>query len=287
MIVGFAASPETMAATTDTAYQQQIEQFRQQREAALKADGGWLTVSGLFWLKDGPNTLGSGPENDIVLPETVPASLGVVKVENGAAAFTSASPFATLNGKPVKEAPLHFAGPVDVLSSGPVDLLLLKRGNRLALRLKDKNAITRKKFTHLTWYPVREDWKITAKFVSLATPAKLVLDNIIGDQEVTESPGYAEFQRDGQTYKLQAVGEGKRLFFIIRDRTSGKTTYAAARFLYADAPGTDGTVVLDFNKAVNPPCAFTSYATCPLPPLQNRLALAIEAGEQKYEGAGH
>jgi uncharacterized protein (DUF1684 family) len=102
-----------------------------------------------------------------------------------------------------------------------------------------------------------------------------------------QTPGYVQFQHDGQTYKLQAVSEGKRLFFVIRDQTSGRKTYAAARFLYADLPKEDGTVLLDFNKAQNPPCAFTAYATCPLPPPQNRLSLAIEAGEQKYEGSVH
>lgn len=275
------------AATVDGAYRTQIGQWRQQREAALKADGGWLTVTGLFWLKEGVNSLGSGPANDIVLPESAAASVGTVRVERGAAVFTAAAPSATLNGKPVREAALHYAGPADVLSAGSLDLLLLKRGDRLALRLKDKNSILRQKFTHLSWYPVQEDWRITGKFTPLTTPAKLVLDTIIGEQETAQSPGYVEFQHGGQTYKLQAVSQGKRLFFVIRDLTSGKTSYAASRFLYADAPKEDGTVVLDFNKAENPPCAFTPYATCPLPPPQNRLSLAIEAGERKYEGSGH
>lgn len=275
------------AATVDNAYRTQIEQWRQQRETVLKADGGWLTVTGLSWLKDGVNSLGSGPENDIVLPEGVPARVGTIRVENGAAVFTAATPSVTLNGKAVQEAPLHYAGPPERLSVGPVDLLLLKRGGRLALRVKDKNSALRKKFTHLSWYPIQEDWRITAKFIPLPEPAKLVLDTIIGEQETAQSPGYVEFQRSGQTYKLQAVGQGKGLFFVIRDLTSGKTTYGASRFLYVDAPKEDGTVILDFNKAQNPPCAFTSYATCPLPPPQNRLQLAVEAGEQKYEGSGH
>jgi hypothetical protein len=275
------------AATLDNAYRAQIDQWRQQREAALKADGGWLTVTGLFWLREGENSLGSGPENDIVLPESAPGSLGVIKVEKGSAVFTAATAAVALNGKPVHESPLRYSGPVDVLSTGPVDLLLIKRGDRLAVRLKDKNSALRRNFTHLSWYPVGEDWKITGKFVALPTPAKLVLDSVIGEEEIMQTPGYVEFQRGGQTYKLQAVSEGRRLFFVIRDLTSGKKTYAAARFLYADQPKADGAVVLDFNKAENPPCAFTSYATCPLPPPQNRLTLAIEAGEQKYEGATH
>jgi uncharacterized protein (DUF1684 family) len=274
------------AAVIDTAYRAQIEQWRQQREAALKADGGWLTVTGLFWLKDGLNAVGSDPANDILLPDGAPARLGTVELENGNAVFTASTPSVTLDGKAVKEAPLRAAGPASVLSAGPLDLLLLQRGGRYALRLKDKNSALRKNFTGLRWYPIQEDWRIAAKFVPLPSSSKLVFDTVIGEQETMESPGYAEFQLGGHTYKLQAAAQGRRLFFVIRDLTSGKTTYGASRFIYADAPR-DGAVVLDFNKAENPPCAFTPYATCPLPPPQNRLPVAIEAGELKYEGSGH
>ena len=274
------------AAAIDTAYRAQIEQWRQQRAAALKADGGWLTVTGLFWLKDGLNAVGSDPANDILLPDGAPAHLGTVRLENGNAVFTASTKSVTLDGKAVEEAPLRAAGPASVLSAGPLDLVLLQRGGRYALRLKDKNSALRKNFTGLRWYPIREDWRIAAKFVPLPSSSKLVFDTVIGEQETMESPGYAEFQSGGHTYQLQAAAQGKRLFFVIRDLTSGKTTYGASRFIYADAPR-DGAVVLDFNKAENPPCAFTPYATCPLPPPQNRLPVAIEAGELKYEGSGH
>ena len=274
------------AAETDSGYRAQVEQWRQKREASLKADGGWLTVTGLFWLKAGDNAVGSDPSNDFVLPEGAPAHLGVYKVDPGKVTFTAAAGTpVTLSGKPVKQAAIRYDAP-DVISSGPVDVLLLKRGERLALRLKDKNSPLRKNFTHLSWYPVREEWKITGRFVALPKPAKLVFDTIIGEQDVEESPGYVEFERAGQTFRLQAVSEGDELFFVIRDATSGKSTYAASRFLYAAQPR-DGKVVLDFNKAENPPCAFTPYATCPLPPPQNRLPIAIEAGEMKYAGSGH
>jgi uncharacterized protein len=287
-ILAALAIPVSLAlvAEADSAYRIRIAQWRQGREAALKADGGWLTVTGLFWLKEGANRVGSDPSSDVVLPAGAPANLGVVRVEKGAAVFTAATGSVTLNGKPVREAPLRYAGPVDVISNGPLDLLLLQRGDRLALRMKDKDSLLRRNFTHLSWFPVREDWRISAKFVPLPAHAKLVLDTVIGEPDAEESPGYVEFQRGGQTYRLQAVAEGDQLFFVMRDLTSGKSTYPASRFLYADPPK-DGTVILDFNKAENPPCAFTPYATCPLPPPQNRLALAIEAGEMKYEGSAH
>jgi len=274
------------AAGPDPTYRAGIAEWRRQHEAALKADGGWLTVTGLFWLKEGSNSIGSGTANDIVLPASAPARLGAVKVSEDRAVFTASTNSVTLNGKPVREAPLRYAGPVDVISSGPLDLFPIKRGDRLALRMKDKNSALRKSFTHLSWFPVREDWRIAGKFVPLARHAKMVFDTVIGVPDIEESPGYVEFQRGGQTYRLQAADDEGQLFFVMRDLTSGKSTYAASRFLYADPPR-NGVVILDFNKAENPPCAFTPYATCPLPPPQNRLALAIEAGEMKYEGSAH
>jgi len=271
----------------DPAYRQQIEAYRQQREKALKADGGWLTVTGLFWLKPGANLLGSAPDNDILLPEGSPAHLGQVILDGASARFIAAIDGVTYNGKPVKETGFSYANPSGVVTIGPLDLLLLKRGDRFAIRLKDRNSAIRKSFTHLNWYPVQEDWRIEARFVPHPSPTKFFLDTIIGGREEATSPGYVEFQRGGQTYRLLASGQGRRLSFVIRDGTSGKTTYGAARFLSADAPGADNVVILDFNKAENPPCAFTPYATCPLPPPQNRLSLAIEAGERKYEGSAH
>jgi uncharacterized protein (DUF1684 family) len=269
------------AEDADPAYRKQIEQYREKREAALKADGGWLTVTGLFWLKEGENTLGSDTANDIVLPDSSPARFGTIKLDRGTAVFTAASPSVTLNGKPVQQATVRYANPSDTLAAGPLDLFVIKRSERYAIRLKDKDSALRKHFTHVSFYPVQPDWRITAKFVPYASPAKLTFESIIGEQEIMTSPGYVEFEHAGQTYKLLAVEQGKSLFFVIRDKTSGKTTYAASRFLHTDAPK-DGVVVLDFNKLENPPCAFTPYATCPLPPPQNRLPIAIEAGEMKY-----
>ena len=271
----------------DSAYRQQIETYREQREKTLKADGGWLTVTGLFWLNPGANSLGSAPDNDVLLPEGAPAHLGQVIIDGAAARLDASADGVTYNGKPVKESAISYANPAGVVSYGSFDLLLLKRGDRFALRLKDRNSAIRKSFTHLNWYPVQEDWRVKARFVPNQGPTKLVFDTVVGGREEAPSPGYVEFERQGHTYRLLASGQGRRLFFVIRDSTSGKTTYGASRFLYADVPGPDNVVVLDFNKAENPPCAFTPYATCPLPPPQNRLSLAIDAGEQKYAGSAH
>ena len=164
-------------------------------------------------------------------------------------------------------------------------LILLKRGDRLAIRLKDNQSPIRASFAGLRWFPVREDWRIQAKFVPYPTATKLVMDTIVGGTEELESPGYVTFERDGKDYTLQAAAEKNgSLWFVFRDATSGRTTAGGARQLYADAPKGDH-VVLDFNKAVNLPCSYIPYATCPLAPPQNRLRLAIEAGERKYEPA--
>jgi uncharacterized protein (DUF1684 family) len=171
----------------------------------------------------------------------------------------------------------------DVLVLGDIRLLLLKRGERWALRVKDNRSPIRARFAGLRWYPVKEDWRIPAKFVAYEKPTKLTFDTIVGERETLDSPGEAVFEREGKTYRLQAARlKGGGLWFVFRDRTSGRTTHGGARQLTSDPPRGD-EVVLDFNKAVNLPCAYIPYATCPLAPPQNRLGLAVEAGEKTYE----
>ncbi len=271
-------------AETGASYTAQVQQWREQREAALKADDGWLTVTGLLWLKDGANRIGSDPSSDILLSDRIaPPHLGTLNIHGESASFEAAPDSqVTVNGKHVATAPIR-PNSQDVLAVNRIKLLLLKRGNRYAIRLKDNDAAQRRNFAGLSWYPVNEEWRVTAKFVPFPTPSKLVLDNIIGDQEEVESPGYVVFEKDGKEYKLQASSSGKGLFIVFRDQTSGKETYGSARFLYTSKPE-NGKVVLDFNEATNPPCAFTAYATCPIAPPQNRLSIAIPAGEKKHKG---
>jgi uncharacterized protein len=264
----------SVAATGD-AYIKEVQQWREHREAALKADDGWLTVTGLFWLKDGPNRIGSDPLNDVLLPDqSAPPQVGTLTITDGRAKFQPAS-----DSQPMAIRP----NSTDVIAINHIKLLLLKRGSRYALRLKDNDAAQRRNFVGLSWYPVKEDWRIEARFVPFPAPTKLVMNNIIGDQEEVESPGYVVFEKDGKEYRLQASSSGKGLFIVFRDQTSGKETYGSSRFLYTAKPE-NGQVILDFNQAQNPPCAFTAYATCPIAPAQNRLQIAIPAGELKYKG---
>ncbi len=274
----------------DDAYRHQIEQWRVKREERLKADGGWLTVAGLFWLHDGDNTIGSDPTSDIVLPEgAAPDRTGVISFHDGKATLVlQPGTGATSEGKPVDHLELKpdTSGSPDVITLGSLTFYVIQRGDKYGIRLKDLNSRFRKEFTKLSWYPVKESYRVTASFVPYDPPKEIAVPTVLGTVEKMPSPGYVEFTLNGSKVRLDPVIEepsDPSLFFIFKDATSGKETYHSGRFLYADMP-VDGKVVLDFNKAYNPPCVFTPYATCPLPPEHNRLSIPIEAGELGYTG---
>lgn len=271
----FAADPEYVA---------RIEKFRADREAALKAEDGWLSVAGLFWLKDGANRVGSAPGSEVLLPaDASPARAGVFTLRGGAVTFEPvAGAGVTLDGAPLRARTTLRANGPETIGVGRLKLLLIQRGERLAIRLRDKESELRRNFTGCRWYPVKEEWRIEAQFLPQPGGAKITLETVVGNRETYDSAGFAVFEKDGKQYRLEAARAGNRLWFVFRDGTSGKTTYAGARQLYADAPK-DGRVTLDFNRAINLPCAFNPWTTCPLPPPQNRLALAVEAGELDYK----
>ena len=277
LYMGFFAAPPS-------GYESQIEDWRAKREAGLKADDGWLSVAGLFWLHEGDNPAGNDPNAVVTLPEGA-KSIGVFRFHNAKASFVPGSPDVLLNGKPVTgpialQSDENMATP-DRLAYHDVSLTVIKRGTRHAIRMRDKNSVMRRGFTGLHWYPVRDALRFEAKFVMYPQPKTISVPNILNEVDEQKSIGYAEFTYQGQRYTLEPVVEGDQLFYIFKDQTAGKETYPAGRFLYSEMPK-DGHVVLDFNKAYNPPCAFTPYATCPLPPKQNRLLVRIEAGELKY-----
>lgn len=267
-----AAASCMMAATTES-YRAQIEDWQRHREAALKADGGWLTVTGLFWLHEGANTFGSGSGHEIDLPAE-PALHG-----GGTFELRSGKVSMHMNGQ-IRELQPDSSGKPDVVTVGSLSIFVIERGGRYGIRLKDLNSRLRKEFTGLHYFPVDESYRIRTRLVPDAK--KIPILNILGQLQDTPSPGYVEFELHGQNLRLTPVEDGPgSLSFIFRDLTSGKDTYGSGRFLDTEL-GANGEVVLDFNKAYNPPCAFTPYATCPLPPKENRLAVRIEAGELKY-----
>jgi hypothetical protein len=251
-------------------YRAQIEQWRQQRLTALQADGGWLTVAGLFWLHEGSNSFGAGPSYDIDLKAEPPVT--------GSGSFELQHGKVTLHMN-VQTRDLRLDSG-DVVNVGRLSMFAIQRGDRYGIRLKDPDSRMRKEFTGLHYFPVNEAYRIRTRLVP--DPKKIPILNILGQVQDTPSPGYVEFEISGRKVRLTPVEESPgELSFIFRDLTSGKETYGSGRFL--DTPlGKDGEVDLDFNKAYNPPCAFTPYATCPLPPKENRLAVRIEAGELKY-----
>lgn len=259
-----------LAAAAVSAYQSQIEEWRRAREAALKADGGWLSVAGLFWLHEGPNRLGADASNDVALPDG-PAHAGRFELHGGKVT-------AVVDGATRAVAP----DSADVVHVGRLSLFVIQRGDKVGIRLKDPDSEYRRNFHGLEYFPADEQFRVTARFVS--EPRKIPILNVLGQTDPEECPGYVVFRLRGQELRLYPVLEepgAKELFYIFRDQTAGKETYGAGRFLYSDLPK-DGQVTLDFNKAYNPPCAFTPYATCPLPPKENHLAMRIEAGEKKY-----
>ena len=284
-VVSVDGFPLQEAGVRGASYQTEIERWRRGREERLKAEDGWLSVVGRFWLKEGENTVGADAGNTIVLPKgSAPGKVGVIEFHNGNTTFRAAAGAAvTVNGKLAVTAVLKpdTSEAPDVLQVRDLKMFVIQRGSRFGVRLKDKNSEARKNFRGLEYFPVREEYRVKAKFVPHNPPKKITIPNILGETEEVASPGYVEFTLNGQLCRLDPVDEGGTLFFIFKDQTAGKETYPAGRFLYTDLPK-GGEVILDFNRAVNPPCAFTAFATCPLPPKQNQLPLRIEAGEMRY-----
>ncbi len=257
------------------AYVAEIEAWRREREKRLAADDGWLTVAGLFWLKEGPNSFGTDPSCDIVLPAgSAPPRAGLFEHSGGRTLLR----WADRPAEPVEMRPDE-----TIVPFGDLSFQVIRRGSRYGVRLRDKNSRYRREFAGLKWYPVKAAWRVTARLVPYPEPRKLRVGSTIGEPQEFDAPGYLDFELEGRRLRLEPAQAGGELFILFRDLTSGKTTYPAGRFLYA-SPANDGTVVLDFNKAYSPPCAFTPYTTCPLPPRQNHLPVAIEAGEQFHPG---
>jgi hypothetical protein len=283
---GVGAAPTS--ADDSAAYRKQIQDWRAHRTERLKSPNGWLTLVGLDWLKDGANRIGSAKDNAIVIAKA-PAHLGTIMLDRGRATLSlNPRADAKIDGEKKSGAALlddSHEKPTAV-SFSTVNFFLVQRGDKFGLRIKDSAAPTRTHFLGVDNFAIDPSWRIEAKWEAYNPPHEVEQANIIGQIEKTVVPGAAVFERDGKTWRLEPSIEtpgDTNLFLVFADRTSGKETYGAARFLYTDPPK-DGKVVLDFNKAYNPPCAFTPFATCPLPTPQNRLGMRVTAGEKKYRG---
>lgn len=286
----FCVASAAVAADPAADYATTIQQQRSEREAGLRKPGGWLSLIGLEWLSEGRNTIGSARDNDIVLLKG-PARLGTITLKEGKASIAlDPAAGATVDGKPVAEAALaaDADGKPSIVAAGPVSLFVIKRNEKIGLRIKDAEAESLQHFLGLDYFAIDPSWRIKARWVAFESPRPLEIPDVVGTIYKLKVPGKAVFERDGETYELLPMNEDLKdgLFFVFADRTSGRITYGGGRFLDTEAPK-DGELVLDFNQAYNPPCAFTPYATCPLAPPENRLKLAVEAGERKYRGGSH
>ncbi len=270
-----------MSVSQPTTYESEILAWRARMEDSLHADGGWLTLAGLYLLHEGENTVGSDPACDIPLPSGS-AHLGVIHFAEGRATLRVNEPV-LIDNIPTKTAILRddsdSAGP-SLVQVGAITFFVIKRGNRYAVRLRDRNSPARQTFTGRRWFAIDPAYRVTAAFTPHPEPRTVQVMNSLGTLVAMANPGYVEFALNGQRLRLEAFDAAKNeLWFIFKDATSGRQTYGAGRFLYAPRHA-DDTVTLDFNKAYSPPCAFTPHATCPFPPKENVLAIAIEAGEK-------
>ena len=284
------ASSTALASDNAPDYAATIQQQRTEREAGLRKPGGWLSLIGLNWLSDGRNSIGSAKDNDIELLKG-PPKLGVITLMDGKAsiAFDAASG-ATVDGKTVKMAALasDATDNPSIVATGPVSFFVIQRNDKIGLRIKDTEAESLKHFLGIDFFDIDPSWRVEARWVTFEKPQPLEIPDVVGTIYKLQVPGKAVFERAGHTYELLPMNEDTKdgLFFVFADKTSGKITYGGGRFLDTDAPK-DGKLSLDFNLAHNPPCAFTPYATCPLAPPENRLKVAVEAGEKKYRGSSH
>jgi uncharacterized protein (DUF1684 family) len=291
VVVSLAVCTAIPAAADDRVYDNELQAWRESREKSLRADNGWLTLAGRFPLKSGDNTFGTGKDNDVVFPPEFkgvgPDRLGTLHVDADAGKVTLhlAQGVTMLCGdKPFTKERVLGTDQPDWVGLGRLRMHIIVRSGRYILRLADNESAVRKNFKGCVWYPADQKFKVEATLVPYAAEKKIRVVNIIGEVSNQPCPGFAEFKLNGETYKLDAIAEEEGLFFVFRDETAGETTYGSARFLTIEKkPKDNATFTLDFNKAYNPPCAFSDFTTCPVAPKQNVLKVPIEAGEKYRE----
>jgi uncharacterized protein len=276
--------PIGMKRTDDSTYVKELRAWHQKRMESLKSESGWLNLSGLFWLKEGQNTFGTDKKNNIVFPKGA-AMMGQFTLDKGEVTVEIDPKAEVLvNKKPISLLKVFPSEKNLVMQSGSLRWFIIKRGDKYGIRLRDLESETVTHFKDVETYPIDETWRVKAKLITSAMGKTVDITDVLGNTAPQASPGSLVFKIKDKTYSLDALSEGNELFIIFADDTNGKETYGAGRFLYANKPDATGYVYLDFNKAINPPCAFTPYATCPLPPKQNKLGLSVVVGEKNYGG---
>ena len=276
----------------NTFYADQIRTWQEKRVVGLKQEDGWLTLVGLFWLDEGENRFGTDPGNKVIFPEGKGPAVAGTLIRQGDKLSVKATPGSGLThkGQPVTEMELKAdtTGEATVLELDTLSFFAIQRGDRIGVRIKDRKSPQLTGFKGLEFYPVQNDWRVEARFEPYNPPKKVAIPNVLGQVNESDSPGAVVFEKDGQTWRLDTLGSvDQGLSLIFGDGTNGHETYGAGRFLEIEGQPKDGRIVVDFNTAYNPPCAYTAFATCPLPPAQNKLALKVEAGEKKFGDGRH
>lgn len=292
LALGLASAACAWASEVPADYAKSVDAERAARVERLRRPDGYLALTASGWLEPGDNTVGSAADNRYQLPGA-PAHLGVLQLSPGGQVSLRLidTQGITVDGKPAAASiAMRTQGADDKsptrVQFGASYLYVVQNGDQRGLRVKNNDAPLRVHFPGFEYFPTDASWRIEADWVPFQPPQSLKIAYVTGTEEDVTIPGKAVFKRDGKTWELRPMAEDGRLFFVFSDRTAGKLTYGGARFLYAAAPK-NGKVLLDFNLAENPPCAVTAHVVCPLAPPENRLGLAVTAGEKKFRGGDH
>ena len=273
-------------------YTKSIKEWQNKRLESLKSENGWLNLVGLYWLDEGENPFGSNIANNIVFPSDAPEFIGSfslykdeisVRIENDVEVF--------INDSLLKEHDVFsdMDENTTVFKCGSFKWYIIKRGDKYGIRLRNLESPLIDQITEIPYFPIDSKWRVKAEFKPFETPKEIAIPNVLGDIEYEKCYGELIFSIDDKEFSLMPLGDGidNNLFLIFGDETSAEETYGAGRFLSVEKPDKDGITYIDFNKATNPPCAFTDFATCPLPPKENILAVKVLAGEKVNEHIGH
>lgn len=268
-------------------YREEINNWHKTRISALLAESGWVNLAGLFWLSEGVNAFGTAPGNDIIFPEgSVPPESGYFILTNGRVTFKPRPEVKILiNGEASMEAEVFGKENHNtIMSYGTFRWNIIQRENKFGIRLRDLASPALKKFKGVDRFEINPDFIVQAVLKKSDTLKTIAITNVLGQTTLQKSPGTAHFEIRGKKFHLDLIDEenGSDYFIVFSDLSNGKTTYESGRFLYVARPDSEGNLIIDFNKSINPPCAFSPYATCPLPPAQNRLDVIIEAGEKAF-----
>lgn len=270
-------------------HEAEVDAWHQKRVDRLRAPDGWLALAGLFWLEPGDNALGSSPEARVRLPQgKVPAQAGTLTLLTESKQVRLKAPAQAgwrIDDEPVNSALLasDASGKPTIVHQGSLSFFVIQRGDKIGVRVRDSDSPARQAFKGIERFAVSPKWRVTAKWIPYTPTKQIEVPTVLNTIEAMPSTGALEFEMEGKAWRLDAIDEGgDSLFVIFADATNGRDTYGAGRFVYVPKPQ-GGTTTIDFNKAYNPPCAFTPYATCPLPPKQNRLGLRVTAGEKRYQ----